>query len=65
MNMSIIEKVAELGLISSDVIDRLKSRKCPICGKQIHTEEFRDAMSLQEFTISGICQADQDIMWKE
>ena len=60
MNMSIIEDAVKAGLLPSNVIDRLKSRKCPICGKQINTSEFRDALSLKEFTISGMCQADQD-----
>jgi len=33
---------------------------CPFCGKKIDVNSFRDALSLREFEISGICQVCQD-----
>lgn len=33
---------------------------CPFCKKPIIKEDFRDALSLREFEISGLCQSCQD-----
>ena len=35
--------------------------KCPICGKSIDPDVgFRDGSSLREWSITGMCQEDQD-----
>jgi len=34
--------------------------KCPLCKKSINEEDFRDALSIREYSISGICQSCQD-----
>jgi hypothetical protein len=33
---------------------------CPFCNKPIVTADFRDARSLKEYTITGLCQNCQD-----
>ncbi len=37
---------------------------CPHCKRPINFEEFKDKVSLQEFTISGLCQGCQDEVFK-
>ena len=39
--------------------------KCPFCEKRINLNEFRDELSLKEYTISGLCQSCQDEFFKE
>lgn len=34
--------------------------KCPECGKTIDPDDFRDALSRKEYSISGLCQQCQD-----
>lgn len=34
--------------------------KCPFCGKEVSEDSFRDALSLREYQISGLCQECQD-----
>ena len=35
--------------------------KCPLCGKSIDPDkDFKDGLSVKEWTISGMCQEDQD-----
>jgi hypothetical protein len=34
--------------------------KCPYCGKDVCDEDFKDALSVAENEISGLCQACQD-----
>lgn len=44
-------------------IDRVKciqENKCPCCKADINVNEFRDTLSVKEWTISGMCQACQD-----
>jgi len=38
--------------------------KCPFCGKDMSNPTFRDAESMKEFKISGICQECQDDYFK-
>jgi transcription initiation factor IIE alpha subunit len=38
----------------------VENRRCPICGEKVNTNDFRDNLSVKEFTISGICQKCQD-----
>ena len=35
------------------------------CGKQIKMSDFRDALSIKEFRISGLCQNCQDSVFGE
>ena len=34
--------------------------QCPICSDAININDFRDTISIEEFTISGLCQKCQD-----
>lgn len=38
----------------------IKNNTCVFCHKKVTPESFRDALSLREFEISGICQECQD-----
>lgn len=38
---------------------------CPICSKPIVERDFRDQLSKQEYSISGMCQGCQDMMFTE
>lgn len=33
---------------------------CPTCCKDMTNEDFKDLLSVKEYTISGMCQACQD-----
>lgn len=33
---------------------------CVFCGKEIKMEDFRDQLSIKEYSISGMCQKCQD-----
>lgn len=65
MNMEILERGVEIGLFPQSFIDNLKSGKCPLCSVKIDTNSFRDELSIQEFTISGMCQDCQDETFNE
>jgi len=41
-------------------VKAVEQKECPICGIKIDMEAFRDALSVKEFKISGICQKCQD-----
>lgn len=49
-----------LQVIAPEQLKDIEAGRCPICGKLIDKQEFRDALSLKEFTISGLCQKCQD-----
>ena len=36
---------------------------CPFCNERVDPYNFKDALSLKEFTISGLCQKCQDEMF--
>jgi hypothetical protein len=38
---------------------------CKFCGRKFSVHEFRDAASLEEFIISGLCQECQDKTFEE
>ena len=39
--------------------------KCAICGKSVDPDkDFRDGLSIREWSISGMCQKDQDKVFK-
>jgi hypothetical protein len=46
-------------------VDKVKAGQCPICGRKVDVAAFRDALSLKEFGISGMCQACQDALFGE
>jgi len=41
-------------------VDKFERGLCPLCGKEIYLNSFRDELSRREYKISGICQACQD-----
>lgn len=44
-----------------DRIDKYEQGNCTVCNKIIHPNtEYRDAISLKEYTITGLCQTCQD-----
>jgi hypothetical protein len=44
----------------TEEMKRVENRQCPLCAEKIDINEFRDELSLKEFTISGMCQKCQD-----
>ena len=44
----------------TEALTRLSCGHCPICNNKIHTDEFRNLLSVKEFRISGLCQNCQD-----
>lgn len=42
----------------ADQVDNVKEGRCPICCEMI--TGFKDALSLKEYRISGMCQKCQD-----
>lgn len=55
MNKKMLE---ELGF--GKEINRIEEGKCPMCGKEIDMDDFRDEESRREYEISGLCQSCQD-----
>ena len=55
MNKNIMKA---LGL--GEMIDVITRGVCPLCGKKVIVDEFRDYISKREFKISGMCQSCQD-----
>ena len=45
-------------------VERAAAKKCPFCGQDVDETSFRDALSLKEFNISGLCQGCQDDFFK-
>lgn len=45
-------------------VDKKNKGICPFCSKEVNEEDFRDALSLKEFKISGLCQKCQDDFFK-
>jgi predicted transcriptional regulator len=44
--------------------ESVKLGVCPFCGKDIKAENFMDDLSRKEYSISGMCQACQDRIFK-
>ncbi len=65
MNMNILEKAEEMGLISPGTIELIKEGNCPLCAEKIDVNSFTSELSLKEFVISGICQKCQDGIFGE
>jgi len=45
-------------------VARVEARQCPSCGTDTNNATFRDTHSAKEFTISGLCQGCQDLIFK-
>ena len=65
MNMNILEKAEEMGLINPGTTELIKEGKCPICGEKVNVNAFTSELSLKEFVISGMCQKCQDRIFAE
>ena len=42
----------------------IEKKVCVFCGKEVTKQSFRDAISVKEYTISGLCQECQDKIFK-
>ena len=58
MNRTILEKFG-----FTEEMKKVENRDCPICYSRININDFRNEKSLKEFTISGMCQKCQDVIW--
>lgn len=58
MNKEIVRK------LFPEAVKRVEIGECPFCGKKVYLDNFRDALSLSEFRISGMCQKCQDKVFK-
>ena len=54
--LSLIEPKRPADILMPDMRRRKVRGQCPTCGKEIYPNDFTDALSKQEFRISGICQ---------
>ena len=43
--------------------ESIKKDICVQCAKPVKVEDFRDAISLREYAITGLCQTCQDIIY--
>lgn len=49
-----------------EAVNNVKEHYCPFCGKEINpATEFRDPLSLKEYSISGLCQDCQDEVFSD
>ncbi len=55
MNKKILQRAG-----FGEEVKAVEQKECPICGIKIDMAAFRDALSVKEFKISGICQKCQD-----
>lgn len=60
MNRDIMEQAG-----FGEEMKRIENRQCPLCGEKININEFKDDLSIKEFTISGLCQNCQDKIFNE
>ena len=44
-------------------VELVAFNRCPFCNASIDSASFRNAISLKEFRISGLCQTCQDEMF--
>lgn len=58
MNKDIIKS------IFPEMVALVEKGLCPFCGKKVELEDFKDALSVKEFKISGLCVYCQDDMFK-
>ena len=55
MNRTIMEKAG-----FTEEMKLVEQCKCPICETKIDPKDFKDDLSVKEFTVSGMCQKCQD-----
>lgn len=60
MNVNIMKAVG-----FDNEVELVKAKKCPFCSETVGQESFRDAKSIKEFQISGLCQKCQDSFFGE
>jgi hypothetical protein len=53
-----------MGKIFPKEMARVEKGLCPLCGKEIDKNEFKDELSIKEFGISGMCQKCQNKIFK-
>ena len=46
-------------------VKRIQQNLCPFCREKIRMNSFRDALSVKEYQISGLCQQCQDDFFEE
>jgi hypothetical protein len=44
----------------SEQVKLVEEKKCPVCKTSVSIDSFTDAVSLDEYEISGMCQKCQD-----
>lgn len=49
----------------ADEVENIKKNRCAICGKQVRYSDFKDQLSIKEYSISGMCQSCQDKAFSE
>lgn len=59
MNIDIVK------IVSPEGYERMKNALCPTCGQKIAGNEFKDALSVKEWGISGMCQKCQDQVFED
>ncbi len=57
-----LEFISKIGL--EKILQLIKENKCPFCATKVNISEFKDALSLKEYKISGLCQKCQDKTFK-
>ena len=50
--------------IIKGAVERVLAHECVTCAKQIRDEDFRNQMSEDEYSISGMCQECQDSIFE-
>jgi len=46
-------------------VTRTELGRCPFCSQIVNRLDFKDALSMREFKISGLCQTCQDETFKD
>jgi len=55
MNKELLKKVG-----FTKEVKRIDDNECPFCGETINEDDFKDALCLKEYKISGLCQTCQE-----
>lgn len=48
----------------AEEVKNFESGNCPMCKTKIDMSNFKDALSVKEYSISGLCQVCQDKFFK-
>lgn len=57
----LIARMEHLGPVGATWVKNLQADKCPLCGKDVNEADFRDQISRDEYNLSHMCQACQDV----